>query len=52
MSLVDPNVIRDSLLNGMFKGAIMFISSVPWWLWVLVVVTAVLKIFPSSKSRR
>jgi len=48
----DPNVMANSVLEGMLNGINVVISSIPWWLWLIVVVLATLKPVMKKKSRR
>ena len=48
----DPNVMGNSMLEGMLNGANLLISSIPWWLWLMIIVLGALKVTTKKRSRR
>jgi hypothetical protein len=50
--MYDPNVMVPSIINGMLSGVNLVVSNIPWWVWLMIIVSAVLKVEPKKKSRK
>lgn len=48
----DPNPMVHSMLGGMLSGVNVVISSIPWWLWVMIILLVILKTTTKKRSRR
>ena len=47
--MYDPNVMVPSIINGMLSGVNLVVSNIPWWVWLMIIVSSVLT---KKKSRR
>jgi|GEM_PF-3454516 type II secretory pathway component PulF len=47
--MFDPNVMVTSIIKNMLLGVNSVVSNIPWWLWLIFIVSSVLT---KKKSRR
>lgn len=50
--MFNPNFMINGYMKGMSLGATWFVSSIPLWLWLVIISLGVLKATTKKKSRR